>query len=148
MFYVHHTGKANARDKTEDQYSGRGGSALSDGSRMVFVMNRLEPDDWTKQTGRPLEAGEVGLKISVAKLSYCEPQAPIYVVRKGYNFAHIIASIQTDDERERNDAEARVRAFIVREAAKRNIPHSRKTLEDEELGLPRAESCVVGDQTA
>ena len=35
---IHHSGKANAREKNLDQYAGRGGSALSDGSRMVVVM--------------------------------------------------------------------------------------------------------------
>ena len=48
---IHHSGKANAREKSTDQYAGRGGSALSDGSRMVVVMQPLEPDEWASATG-------------------------------------------------------------------------------------------------
>lgn len=37
VLYVHHTGKANARDKTTDQYSGRGGT-LDDTGRFAKVL--------------------------------------------------------------------------------------------------------------
>jgi RecA-family ATPase len=85
---IHHSGKANARDKTSDQYSGRGGSALADGSRMVVVMNPLDHDEWLKQTGSPLMEDESGLVMHLAKLSYCPRQPAIYVRRKGYLFSH------------------------------------------------------------
>lgn len=137
VLFVHHTGKANAREKTEDQYSGRGGSALADGSRMVFVLNRLEPKDWQAQTGRALEPGETGLKISVAKLSYCEPQAPLYVARKGYKFTHVAPAAQTDDEREA-DEESTVLSFVMSEIDK-GVFHSLKSLTDARasIGLSR-----------
>jgi regulatory protein RepA len=137
VFFVHHTGKANAREQTEDQYSGRGGSALSDGSRMVFVINRPKPNDWTKQTGETLAPGETGLKISLAKLSYCEPQKELYVVRHGYEFRHLRAATQTDEERDRAD-ETTVLRFLSDELAN-GIPHSQKTLGDvrERVGLSR-----------
>jgi hypothetical protein len=137
VFFIHHTGKANARDQTEDQYSGRGGSALSDGSRMVFVINRPKPNDWAKQTGCPLAPGETGLKISLAKLSYCEPQGDLYVVRNGYAFRHLQAATQTDDDRERTEEETVLR-FLSDELAK-GIPHSQRTLGDlrERVGLSR-----------
>lgn len=137
VFYVHHTGKANAREQTEDQYSGRGGSALPDGSRMVFVMNRPKPAEWAKQTGHSLEPGEIGLKVSLAKLSYCEPQEPLYVVRKGYGFRFVAPSSEGGGESERSD-EMAVLNLIVEEAAK-GIPHSQKTLGDirERVGLSR-----------
>ena len=126
VFFVHHTGKANAREQTEDQYSGRGGSALSDGSRMVFVINRPKPNDWAKQTGSPLEPGETGLKISLAKLSYCEPQKELYVVRKDYGFRFLQAAAQTDGERDSAD-EATVLRFLSDELAQ-GIPHSQNSL--------------------
>lgn len=54
VLYVHHTGKANARDASLDQYSGRGGSALADGARMVHVLQRLDHEAWTEATGDEL----------------------------------------------------------------------------------------------
>lgn len=137
VLFVHHTGKANAREQTEDQYSGRGGSALSDGSRMVFVINRPKPNDWTKQTGEALAPGETGLKISLAKLSYCEPQKELYVVRNGYEFRHLRAATQTDEERDRAD-ETKVLCFLSDELSN-GISHSQKTLGDarDRVGLSR-----------
>jgi len=49
---VHHIGKGNARERTLDQYSGRGGSALADGARMVAV---LQP--WDADQREPLPDG-------------------------------------------------------------------------------------------
>lgn len=88
--FVHHTGKSNAREATIDQYSGRGGSAFSDGSRMVFVMQNLNPADWKKQTGTELIIGsESGLIFNPAKLTPTKPQEPIYLKRIGYSFKTI-----------------------------------------------------------
>ena len=52
---VHHTGKANARDKALDQYAGRGGSALSDGARMIAVMQPLDPVEWERERAPGLQ---------------------------------------------------------------------------------------------
>lgn len=67
VLYVHHTGKANARDKTTDQYSGRGGSALADGSRMVHVLQRLNPAEWTSATGDTLGPNDGGFVLARPK---------------------------------------------------------------------------------
>lgn len=135
VFYVHHTGKANSRDKTEDQYSGRGGSAFADGSRMVFVLNRLDPATWQKDTGGTLNPGETGLKLSVAKLSYARQQAPIYLLRRGYRFEHIERSVETDEDRNRDDDEA-VFAFLS-ERLVTGETFSRNKLEKADLKLSR-----------
>lgn len=84
--YLHHSGKANGRDKTLDQYSGRGGSALPDGARMVAVMQRFDENEWRNATGKTLEEGESGLIIARPKLSYAAPQKELHVVRRGYLF--------------------------------------------------------------
>lgn len=85
--YVHHTGKQNARDKTLDQYSNRGGSALPDGARMVAVMQPCDEEEWRKATGVGLHAGESGLILARPKLSYApRPEQHIYIVRRGYRF--------------------------------------------------------------
>lgn len=95
---IHHSGKANAREKTTDQYTGRGGSALSDGSRMVAVIQPLEPSEWLQQTGTRLEAGESGLIMALPKLSYCAPSQPLYIRRYGFYFSLEAASQATPDQ--------------------------------------------------
>lgn len=89
---IHHTGKASAREKSLDQYSARGGSALSDGSRMVAVLQ-----SWNDNQTEPLPpecTAEPGVSISAlarAKLSYAPPTLPlIFIWRKGYSFRYFI----------------------------------------------------------
>jgi regulatory protein RepA len=88
--FTHHTGKANAREKSIDQYAGRGGSALPDGSRMTVVLQAWAPTD---QGPKPPETLEIEPTSSVTiyarpKLSYCPPNLPlIWIKRDGYVFA-------------------------------------------------------------
>lgn len=89
VLYIHHSGKVNARERTLDQYSGRGGSAFADGSRMVLVLQDLSPADFKAATGQHLADGETGLILARPKLSYCPPQPPIYIKRKGFAFDHV-----------------------------------------------------------
>lgn len=88
--YVHHAGKQNSREKTLDQYSGRGGSALADGSRMTFVLQTWEQGD--KETPPPgcKPDGQSNLVILARpKLSYSIPNLPkIWIKRTGYRFEH------------------------------------------------------------
>jgi len=86
VIYVHHTGKENARNKTTDQYSGRGGSALADGSRMVHVLQRVTPDEWTSATGDVLEGEDAGFVFARPKMTWCPPQPDIYLKRHLYTF--------------------------------------------------------------
>lgn len=86
VVYVHHTGKANARDKTLDQYSGRGGSAFADGSRMVHILQSVSSQDWLKATGDELQDGEFGFVLARPKISYATPQPHLYLKRKGHIF--------------------------------------------------------------
>lgn len=85
---VHHTGKGNARAGTTDQYSGRNGSALPDGARMVAVLNKMGTDSFYEATGIKLNLSkrEAGLLLSLPKLSYCAPQSDIYIHRRGFLF--------------------------------------------------------------
>ena len=85
--YVHHSGKANAREKAADQYAGRGGSAMADGARMVAVLQPLSPDEWLKARASPLMDGESGMVLALPKLSYCPPQPDTLIRRKGYLFS-------------------------------------------------------------
>lgn len=89
VLYVHHTGKAVAREKIADQYAGRGGSAFADGARMVHVLHTLTDVEWQLETGFPLAEHEIGMILSRAKLSYCPPRPPILIKRTGYKFERI-----------------------------------------------------------
>lgn len=85
---VHHTGKANARMGAMDQYAGRNGSALPDGSRMVAVMTPCSADSFSEGTGYFLDkrAGEKGLRVSFPKMSYAAQPADKYILRRGFHF--------------------------------------------------------------
>ena len=85
---VHHTGKANARSGTTDQYSGRNGSALPDGSRMVAVLVQCSAAAFYVETGISLGAPDsgTGLRLALPKLSYCAPQPDIFIQRRGFLF--------------------------------------------------------------
>lgn len=114
---IHHTGKAVARDKTLDQYAGRGGSALADGARMVAVMQPLAAKEWAKSTGTLLADGETGLVMAFPKLSYCKPQPPIFIRRKGFAFRmEATVAPQDPDAALRGNAD-RVHAFLLQEYA-------------------------------
>lgn len=95
---IHHTGKVNARSKTDDQYSGRGGSALADGARMVAVLNPLDASEWAQATGQRLEHDSNGMVMSLPKLSYCKPQEAIYIKRTGYRFEMVRVSKRTPEQ--------------------------------------------------
>jgi RecA-family ATPase len=88
---VHHTGKGNARAGTTDQYSGRNGSALPDGSRMVAVLIKLKPEGFYEATGIQLDSNESGLMLSLPKLSYCAEQSDIYIRRRDFLFEAVDA---------------------------------------------------------
>lgn len=93
--YIHHTGKSNARERMTDQYAGRGGSALSDGSRVVRVLNtyfgnkKEDVDEWLKMTGHTLGDSESGLRITTPKLTYASPPPEVFVLRSGWKFTHL-----------------------------------------------------------
>lgn len=91
--FIHHVGKENARNMTEDQYSGRGGSAMADGTRMTAV---LVPVDLRKSDKKPPaelmeHIGDYSavLRLTRPKGSYCPPNQPaIWIVRNNYKFHH------------------------------------------------------------
>lgn len=96
VLYVHHTGKANARDASLDQYSGRGGSALADGARMVHVLQRLDHEAWTEATGDELTDDDSGFVLARPKMTWCRPQPHIYLKRRGYVFERFDAVAATE----------------------------------------------------
>lgn len=96
--YVHHTGKANARARETDQYSGRGGTALPDGSRMTVMLegwdgSEMPPAGCYAATGASL------IKLRRHKISYAPPHLPtIWIRREGWSFAGYLEVARTEAE--------------------------------------------------
>lgn len=134
--FVHHTGKAPALDRRTDQYTGRGGSALADGSRMVIVMQALDEAELLKATDERLGEGESAFALHRPKLTYAPPQrAPLYVKRKGFAFELLRAkSAQSPDERARTLGEQLAR-FIASElqAGRRHTRNSLREMRPESM---------------
>jgi hypothetical protein len=130
VLYVHHTGKANARERTLDQYSGRGGSALADGSRMVHVLGRLTADEWTEATGDQLDEVDAAFVLSRPKMTWCAPQPDIYIKRHGYIFHRYdhIGEV-AGASRVHQIADEKVWQFLKEQWAQ-GIKHTQNTVED------------------
>jgi hypothetical protein len=139
---VHHTGKGNAREGTLDQYAGRGGSALADGSRMMSVLQTWTPD--APGNRQPPPGCTPGPDVAIAllaraKLSYAPPNLPvIWIRREGFAFAHFIE--------EPKPAPAELRAAhveqldrFIRAELERGRFHTQKTLEEQAgiMGMAR-----------
>ena len=100
--FVHHTGQANARATTLGQYSGRGGSALADGSSMTTVLQAWNPDDESQRRPPPgcKPDPESSLMILArAKLSYAPPNLPeLWIKCTGYAFESFVELKRSPEE--------------------------------------------------
>ncbi|MBK1721947.1 AAA family ATPase [Thiocystis violacea] len=140
---VHHTGKANGREKTLDQYSGRGGSALADGSRMTTVMQTWAPSDSGGLTPPYGCTPDKDSSISIlarAKLSYAKPNLPlIWVKRTGWRFEHFVEAPRDKGEIRASKAD-QLERFLISEL-KNGMRHTKSTLEDlrADINMTRAE---------
>lgn len=135
--YIHHSGKQNARERTVDQYSGRGGSAFADGARMVHVLQSMTADEWRNETGTELLAGETGLRLARPKISYCPPVSDILIRRTGYRFDHV-ERITTSNQAKLDMAANQVCQLLTYELSQGRY-HSKNTLESLNTGLKRGE---------
>lgn len=127
---IHHSGKANAREKTLDQYSGRGGSALADGARMVCVLAPLTPQEWQDATGELLQESESGMVMAMPKMSYCRPQKEMYIKRRGYLFYQVAAVVEPSQGDVHRQVESSVYG-VVHEAWLKNTPLSMQDLRED-----------------
>jgi RecA-family ATPase len=137
VLYVHHSGKANARERAVDQYAGRGGSAFADGARMVHVLQRVEPAEWLKETGDELQPGETALRLARPKGSYCPPQPDILIKRRGYRFEAVGKSDSGLDASRAAQAD-RLWQLLRAELAVGRF-HSKNSVEALDCGLRRTE---------
>jgi RecA-family ATPase len=136
---IHHSGKANAREKTLDQYAGRGGSSLADGSRMVAVMQPLTIQEWQSETHSVLEPGESGIIMALPKLSYAPPQDPIFIRRRGYHFSMVEVTRHTPEQAAQNKID-HLYDFLSQEYAL-GRKYSKTDLDNmtEKIGLSRSD---------
>lgn len=137
--YVQHTGKGPALDKRIDQYTGRGGSALADGCRMVTVMQALDEAELLKATGESLPEGESAFALHRPKLSYAPPQrSAIYVRRTGYAFEVLRAKMAQAPEARSAAMGEQVARFITSElqAGRRHTRNTLEQLRPESLSRP------------
>jgi len=140
--FVHHTGKANAREGTLDQYSGRGGSALPDGSRMTAVLQTWSPNETTR-TPPPGLVADHRSSVTIlarAKLTYARPNLPlIWIQRTGWAFDHFVDLPQTPEAR-RAESEAQLLRYLGAELA-RGRYHTARTLDDlaGDIGMTRTQ---------
>ncbi|WP_084402702.1 AAA family ATPase [Cupriavidus sp. amp6] len=105
VMFSHHTGKESARRGDGHQYAGRGGSAFSDGCRMVFVCKKYFPDNHPCHNQNPTEhwpgigslsGNEVGYELLRPKNSYIpdEERVPVLFVRNGFGFRQVEADVR------------------------------------------------------
>ncbi|MDP2832737.1 MAG: AAA family ATPase [Pseudomonadota bacterium] len=132
VLYIHHSGKANAREGTLDQYSGRGGSAFADGCRMVHVLQSLDATKWHDITGETLADGETGLILARPKISYCPPTGDIYIRRRGYRFERVQAA--PNARLEKAEREGNQVWQLLTEELRQGRFHTKATLEDADAG--------------
>jgi RecA-family ATPase len=139
--YIHHTGKANARDKALDQYSGRGGSALADGTRMTTVLQAWHPDDkLTPPPGCHPDAQSSIIVMARPKLSYVGPNLPlIWIKRTGHTFEHFIEFRVTPEQKMAASVE-QLHQFLTWEL-QQDRRYTKNQLDESlgKLGMTRAE---------
>jgi RecA-family ATPase/phage/plasmid primase-like uncharacterized protein len=137
VIYIHHSGKVNGREKTLDQYSGRGGSAFADGSRMVHVLQNMTPSEWQEATGDELAESQSGLILARPKMSYCPPPGDILIRRTGFLFERV-DRVDNSKGRQTERRSNQVLQLIVNEL-NQGRRHSQHSLELIGCGLSRAE---------
>ncbi len=138
---VTHTGKSNAREKTFDPYSNRGGSALPDGARMVAVMHSWDANDPGKLRPPPACAVTKDASITVMarpKLSYAPPNLPfIWIRRTGHTFESF-TDFQVSEEQKKSANADQVLRFVESQL-KQDRKHSGRSLETSIPNMSRAD---------
>ncbi len=136
--YIHHTGKAGAdREKQQTQYSGRGGSALPDGCRMVAGIS--EADSSSLPTGAISKADSPILLLTRHKSTYCKKQPELFIIRDGYDFSYITKEVSNPEER-LNAQKRQIQNWIYQAERSRNLFLSKSAIEDgylKEIGITK-----------
>ncbi len=138
--YIHHVGQEAARSGSRDQYTGRGGTALPDGSRMVAVLTQLDSHEDAPPVLRTiLEDGGQLMELVLPKLSYCAPQQSILIARDGWRIEWCEKPSEDETMEERAAADELAAMRFIQAALDKGQKHTRRSAEEQhELsGLPR-----------
>jgi hypothetical protein len=157
--FVHHIGKANARDGVVDQYASRGGSAFADNSRFQHLLVRhdleaaskypLPPLGSTADTEEAKRAAEDGrlLRLHVTKLSWAaRPMEPKWLMREGlggFKVLHVPEMSRAERREMRdNETERRVVEYVrvCVAGGQRLSPHQLADVHYSAMGLKRPEA--------
>jgi hypothetical protein len=139
--YVHHTGKANAREGTTDQYSLRGGSALPDGCRMVAVLAAWNGKDHLPPACVANDDASI-FRLERPKLSYAPPNQPtIWLKREGFAYDSFAEYRLTPEQATAARVDQLERFLAWCPKAPQPEFHTRNTLEAQTtiIGMTRAE---------
>lgn len=126
---VHHTGKGQTRADNNDQYSARGGSALSDNVRSVMHLARVVPS----MTDAPINASDLIaagrlLRLSHVKSNYADEAPTRYFERKPTPFAATLVPFQA--EFLKGGSEGVWRRIALWMASQEDVPYpTRSTIE-------------------
>ncbi|VVO88112.1 hypothetical protein PS903_02136 [Pseudomonas fluorescens] len=129
--FIAHTSKAVARDAITDQYAGRGGAALADGSRQFMQIAVGPHKDWPVPMGAsPLVLlGYEALRIHFHKVSYAvKPRAPIWLLRSGWGFTEFDGA-RSDEKLARQGDMARLCGYLASKEEE-GIHYSKSSLEN------------------
>lgn len=131
--YVTHVSQNAANNGTRGQYAARGGTALSDGARMVAVLNRFSDELHKEKPPVTLdrEFGDTLLLLDRPKLSYAPPQPVIWLSRQdsGWTFASATPTPKMSVEANRRAQCDQVENFLTSNL-KEGRRYSRRQLED------------------
>ncbi|MGC6392018.1 MAG: AAA family ATPase [Alphaproteobacteria bacterium] len=111
--YIHHAGKVNSREGTVDQYTGRGGSALPDGSRMVVVVTSEKPNLSTNGFDPTIfSEGEELICLTVSKLTYGPSKDSFFIRRRERWRFEEVTAVKRDPKLVKEQAKAQIRNFV------------------------------------
>ena len=136
--FISHVSQAAAKGGDLGQYSPRGGTALSDGCRMVSVLAIHPPGGELPPPTLNTKPESTVLKLARPKLSYCPPQPVIWLARTGYSFEWALPPPEIPPERRLAGDADQLYRFIASEAVQ-NRHHTKATLEQacQTLGMRR-----------
>lgn len=85
---ITHIGKDSHSRKDLSQFSGRGGTALANHSRVVRTLLKLNENEYKEETGRELGDNQIAMLCNVSKFSDGSPilDKPFVILRTGYLF--------------------------------------------------------------
>ena len=159
VYMVAHTSKMAAQNQSTDQYASRGGSAISDGSRMVHIASTMDANQWAKETGEVLAEGCTAIKLTIAKNSYGRKPEPFLIHRKGFEF-RVVNSKRRPSAEEQASADALTVLAFMRGKAADGLVYSKQdiTALHSQIGVPKhrttaalailqADGRIVGEKT-